>query len=154
MIKTSTLTVAQAGALLDRSERWIQQRAAEGWIRKTERGQYALVPLIRGAIAYQEDQLAKARKASDATRATAARTREIELRIADRMNDLMPQTDARAVVDGLQVLYRREFSGLPARFTKDRKRRRELGVEVDATLAWLDDAADRARQKLATGFDE
>lgn len=150
----TTLTVAQAAMLLGRSERWLQDVARRGYITKAAPGRYSLVELVRGAARYYEDLLEKSNRAAAASGATDARTREIELRIADRTKGLMPLADASAVVDEIQGLYRQEFSGLPARFTKDRKRRRQLGIEIEAAFARLDEVADRARQNLADGFEE
>lgn len=154
MKNSNSLTIGQAAALLDRSERWVQQRAAEGWIRKTERGQYALVSLIRGAVAYQEDQLAKARKAADATRATAARTKEIELRIADRMNDLMPRRDVQAELEVLVSDVRAEVGGMGARITRDPKLRRTIDREASRVVALARSAADAALSRLTVGPGE
>lgn len=152
--RSTTLTVAQAAALLGRSERWVQEIARAGYIQKSEPGRYGIAALIRGAISYYEDQIEKSRKAAVSTKATDARTREIELRIADRMRDLIPQADVLEVVDRMAAMVRDEFSGLPARFARDRKRRRELGREVEAALARVDDAAEQARGKLGVGFEE
>ncbi len=151
MTNSNSLTIGQAAALLDRSERWVQQRAAEGWIRKTERGQYALVSLIRGAIAYQEDQLAKARKAADATRATAARTKEIELRIAERMRKLVPRHDVETEMEVLVSDVRAEARGMGARITPDLKLRRTIDREASRVIALARSAADAALTRLTVG---
>ena len=151
---TTTLSIVQAAALLNRSDRWVQQRVAEGFIAKAERGRYRLVSVIRGAIAYQEAQLAKRQNANVPNRATDARTRETELRIAERQRGLIARADVEAVVAEMVDIVKAEFSGLPARATEDRSARRKLGVEVDAAFARIDAAAEQARLDLARGFEE
>lgn len=154
MKTANTITVAQAAALLGRSERWVQEIAKAGYIRKAEPGRYAVAAVIQGAIAYYEARIEKSRKGAAARGATDARTREIELRIADRMKDLIHQADVTAVVEGIRDLVQQEFSGLPARFTRDRQGRRALGREVAAALGRVDEAVKLARRRITTGFDE
>lgn len=149
--KGQTITVTQAGALLNRTPRWVQNLVAAGFITKSKRGAYTLVEVVRGAVAYYEDQLEKANKAAAASRATDARTREIELRIAERKRELIPQEDAMAVVSELAGMVRAEFSGLPARFTRDLEQRRRLEQEINGTFERLSAAASRAGTALATG---
>lgn len=52
-----TITVAQAAALLGRSDRWVQGLVKAGYMDRAQRGEYTLVGVIRGALAYYEDQL-------------------------------------------------------------------------------------------------
>ncbi len=145
------LTVAQAAALLGRSERWVQGLAKAGYMDRAGRGEYALVSVIRGALAYYEDQLAKGQKAAVATRATEARTREIELRIQERSRDLIAQEDAQAVVSEMAAMVRSEFQGLATRFTRDLEVRRRLEQEIDASFERLSRKAEEASRTLATG---
>jgi len=56
------------------------------------------VSLVRGVIAYYEDLQSKNSKTASASRATDARTREIELRIKERSRELIPIDDARAEI--------------------------------------------------------
>ncbi len=79
---------------------------------RAQRGEYTLVGVIRGALAYYEDQLSKNNKAAVASRATEARTREIELRIQERSRELIPMEDAKAVVGEMAALVRAELAGL------------------------------------------
>jgi hypothetical protein len=146
-----TLSLGQAAALMGRSERWVQGLAKAGYVDKAARGEYALVSLIRGALAYYEDQLAKNNKSAAATKASEARTREIELRIQERSRELMPTEDARAVIGELAALFRAEFGGLPARFTRDLEARRALEQEVDGSLERIAGQAQQASQSLALG---
>lgn len=146
-----TITVSQAAALLGRSDRWVQGLVKAGYIERANRGEYTLVAVIRGALAYYEDQITKNNKAAAATRASEARTREIELRIQERMRDLIPLEDARAVVSEMAALVRAEFQGLPARFTRDMQDRRKLEQEIDGAFDRLSRRAEEAARSLETG---
>jgi restriction endonuclease Mrr len=145
-----TITVTQAGALLNRTPRWVQNLVAAGFISKSSRGAYTVVEVVRGALAYYEDQLSRTSKAAAANRATEARTREIELRIAERKRELIPVDEARAVVSEMAAMVRAEFAGLPAKFTRDLDERRRLEQEIDGSFERLAAAAGRASASLGS----
>jgi len=146
-----TITVAQAAALLGRSDRWVQGLVKAGYMDRAQRGEYTLVGVIRGALAYYEDQLSKNNKAAVASRAAEARTREIELRIQERSRELIPMEDARAVVGEMAALVRAELAGLAARYTRDMEARRALEEVIDGALGRIAGAADKAGAALVAG---
>ncbi|MHA7889207.1 hypothetical protein [Roseicyclus sp.] len=84
---------------------------------RAQRGEYTLVGVIRGALAYYEDQLSKNNKAAVASRATEARTREIELILQERSRELILMEDAKAVMGEMTALVLAELLGLAARYT-------------------------------------
>lgn len=149
--KGQTITLQQAATLLNRSVSWVQKLVTDGYIVRAGTNQYSVVAIVRGLIAYYDDLLEKTNKAAAASRATDARTREIELRIAERRRDLIPQEDARAVVSEMAAMIKAEFSGLPARFTRDLAERRRLEQEIDGSFDRLAAAARNAGTALATG---
>ena len=146
-----TITVAQAAALLGRSERWVQGLVKAGYMERATRGDYTLVGVIRGALAYYEDQLSKSNKAAVASRATEARTREIELRIRERSRELIAMEDARAVVGEMAALVRAELAGMPARYTRDMEARRALEEVIDGAHDRIARAAEKAGAALVAG---
>ncbi len=146
-----TITVSQAAALLGRSDRWVQGLVKSGYMDRAQRGEYTLVGVIRGALAYYEDQLSKNNKAAVAIRATEARTREIELRIQERSRELIPMEDAKAVVGEMAALVRAELAGLAARYTRDMEARRALEEVIDGALERIAGAADKAGAALVAG---
>ena len=148
---SNTLTVNQVAALCGRSTQWVHHLAKAGFVQKQGKNEYALVAVIRGVIAYYEDLQSKNSKTAAASRATEARTREIELRIQERMRDLIPLEDARAVVSEMAALVRAEFQGLPARFTRDMQDRRKLEQEIDGAFDRLSRRAEEAARSLETG---
>jgi len=147
----NVLTVTQAAALCNRSVPWVQMLAKGGYIVKEAHGKYTLVAIIRGVIAYYEDLQSKNSKTASASRATDARTREIELRIKERSRELIPIEDARAEIADWTSAFRAELQGLAARFTRDMQERRRLEQEIDGALERLSRRTSEAEQALASG---
>jgi hypothetical protein len=144
------LTIEQGCALLGRSRVWLQMRIKEKYIIRVD-GALTIVALVQGAIAYYEDLLAKASKSAAATRVTDARTKEIELRMAERQRQLIPVEDAQAVVLELAATMRAELYGLPVRYTRDITERRKLESEVNDVLRRMADRAGSSAEALALG---
>lgn len=147
----NTLTINQAAALFGRSTQWVHQLVNAGFITKEAKNQYTLVALARGVVAYYEDLQTKNTKTASASRATDARTREVELRIKERSRELIPLEDARAVIGEMAATVRAEFQGLPARFTRDMQERRRLEQEIDGAFDRLSRRGGEAERALATG---
>ena len=146
-----TISVNQAATLLNRSVRWVQNLVQNGYVVRSKAGQYSVVDVVRGALAHYENLLEKSNKAAAATRVTDARTREIEMRIAERQRELIPLEDAKAVIAQFAAQVRAELTGLPSRLTRDLEQRRKLEQEVDASLRRLSAQANASAVTLATG---
>lgn len=149
-----TMTVAQAAAMCQKSVRWVQNLTSAGWIAQEKRGEYIPINVVRGAIAYYEDKIAQNSKAAAASRATDARTREIEMRMAERARKLVPIEDSMSILAEVVQMTRAEFGGLPARYTRDMAERRRLEKEIDDSFSRLERTASQRREALASGsFD-
>lgn len=147
----ATVSLKEAASLVGVSERWIQMRAKEGFFSASSRGRYPLVPLVRGVRAYYDALLEKANKSAAASRATDARTREIELRIAERQGKLLPVEDCEAVVSELAALVLREFGGMAAKVTRDLDMRQKIDEEVDSALGRIRAHAEERSEALLSG---
>ena len=146
------IPIGQAARLLMISDERIRQLQKQGYIpRALKRGVVPLVGAVQGYLRYLREDERQSSKSAAANRVTDARTREIELRIAERQRDLIPQDDARAVIGEMAAMVKAEFVGLPARVTRDLDLRRTLEQEVDASFARLAASAERARSALGTG---
>ncbi|CUH60244.1 hypothetical protein [Thalassobacter stenotrophicus] len=145
----NTLTVNQVAALCGRSTQWVHQLVKDGFVQKQGKNQYTLVSVVRGVIAYYEDLQSKSSKTVAASRATEARTREIELRIAERRRELIAVEDARAVVLEFGAIVKSEFGALPARYTREMTERRKLEQEVNGSFERISAAARRSEAALA-----
>ncbi len=102
--KRQTISLAQAATLLNRSPSWVNLLVSKGYIAWDGYGNYSVVTIVRGEVSYYEDLLEKSNKAAAASRATDARTREIELRIAERRRHPIRHEDARAVVGEMAAM--------------------------------------------------
>jgi len=147
--KGQTITMSQAATFLNRSVSWVQTLVSQGYITRSGHNQYSLVAIVRDALAYYEDLLQKSSKVAAASRATAARTREIELRIAERRRDLIPMEDAKAEIAAVVSEVRAEIAGLGARITRDLELRRQIDREADGILGRLAERAEQASRALA-----
>jgi phage-related tail protein len=149
--KGSTLSVSQVATLCGRSTQWVQQLVKSGFIEKQAHNKYTLVSVIRGVIAYYEDLQTKNSKAATATRASEARTRQIELKIKKESRELIPLEDAKAELADWTSAVRSEFQGLPARYTRDMQERRRLEQEIDGSFDRLSRRTSEAERALETG---
>ncbi len=135
-----TITIAQAATLLGRSDRWVATLRERGRVTVDARGRYPLIATIRAAMAYMDELHEKAQRKARDNRATDARTREIELRIAAREATLIGKADVIAVIDGMAEMARKEFEQLPRRAARGRNARAALAAEVEQTLDRIDTA--------------
>ena len=151
MTTSSTLTVAQAAALLGRSPRFVHQLRERGYVSIDEPGQYPLVGLLRGALAYFEDRIARQAMTSGDVASTDARTREIELRIKRKATGLVPRDVAMQVLDEMVVEVSDEMRMVSKRACQDRQRRTDLDAEVARSIDRIRRLADVAKEALAAG---
>lgn len=143
-----TITVKQAAALFGRSDRWVHGLREAGWITTEGRGAYPLVGLMRGVLAYLEDQVDKGAEAAKAATATDARTREIELKIDARRRELVAADGVAQVITQFEAMALDEFSRLPTRFTRRPADRARLRGEVQASIRRIAAARNRALEAL------
>ena len=143
-----TITVRQAAALFGRSERWVHRLREAGWITTEGRGAYPLVGLLRGVLAYLEDQVEKGGEAARAATATDARTREIELRTEGRRRELVAVDGVAQVITQFEAMALAEFSRLPTRYTRRPTDRARLRGEVQASISRIAAARNRALEAL------
>lgn len=151
MTTTNHLSLAQAAALVGRSERWISQLRERGYIATPAPGQYPIVAVLRGAMAYFDDQLAKQAETAQQTAATDARTREIELRIKRKLATLIEANVPGEVIDEAITMAAEEMRKVPARMYSDRDRRAELSGEIETSVSRMHNMAEAAKARLRAG---
>lgn len=151
MTTTNNLSLSQAAALVGRSERWISQLRERGYISTPAPGKYPVVSVLRGAMAYFEDQLAKQAQTAQQTAATDARTREIELRIKRKLATLIEANVPGEVIDEAITMAAAEMRTVPARMYSDPERRAELSGEIEASVSRMHNMAEAAKSRLQAG---
>lgn len=137
------IEIEQAARLLMITAERIRQLAKEGYIPKPIRGLVPLVGTVQGYIRFLKDEERRASKSASAARLHDARTRETELRIAERDHRLIDLEEHDAVFDEAFGGLRSALLSLPQRVTRDREVRRKIEVELDTIFA-----------RVATGFAE
>lgn len=145
-----TLSVAQSAELFGRSTRWIKSLRSDGFIPTGPR-QASLRDVARGVVAYFEAKLKEGTRAEVANKASLARTREIELRTAERARKLIPVEDSLLAMSEIAQMVKAEFSGLPARVTRDRDLRRKMEEEIDGIFARLAEKVAQRGEDIRSG---
>src|SRR5689334_7200475 len=135
--KPKTITVGQAATLLNKTERFVEYLVSYGFVLKSKKGQYSLTAVIHGYVDYMDQKLAASSKSAAASRVTDARTRLLEIGIAERQRQLIPLDDAKAVMAQFAAQVRAELTGMPARLTRSPAERLKLKPEVDGALRRL-----------------
>lgn len=129
--QAGTVTVDTMSRLLMLTPERLRQLAKEGHIPRAVKGRYPLGPTVQGYVRYLRDEARRSSKSAAVSRKDDARTREIELRIAERENRLIDIDEHDAVLDEIVALIRSSMAGLPARATRDLAVRREIEKQVD-----------------------
>jgi phage terminase Nu1 subunit (DNA packaging protein) len=134
----------QAARLIMKGPERIRQLAKEGWI--TQQGnkndrRYRLLDVVQGYIRFRDDEDRRANKTAAHTRITDARSREVELKNAQREGRLIELDDVIEMIDTLIGLLRSSLSGLPARSTRDLQLRRTIETAINDILATIADTA-------------
>lgn len=147
------ITRKEAAEITGRSVQWITNLTNEGFLTRVGRGQYEIGPFLKGIVGYFESRIKASADADVATAAIAARTREIELRTAQRLSELIAVDDVLEVITQMTAIFRAELLALPADYTSDPDEQRKMQAEVDATLKRIAAASDKARAAIQGGDD-
>lgn len=148
---TDMVSAAQAAKMIMVTPQWLRQLAAQGYIPVAEKGQYPLAAVIQGYVKFLKDDERRSSKSATASRMQDAKTAEIEMRLAEKRRELISVEDAQAAVDIIVGKVRAEFSGLPARATRDMSLRRVLEAETNASLNRVADAVAASAEYFAKG---
>lgn len=142
---------AQAAKLIMVTPQWLRQLSAQGYIPVADKGHYPLVAVVQGYVKFLKDDERRTSKSASVSRMQEAKTAEIEMRLAEKRRELMPIEDAQAAIDVIIGKVRDEFSGLPARVTRDMTLRRSLEAETNASLNRITNAVDASASFIAKG---
>lgn len=148
---TEMVPAAQAAQIIMVTPQWLRQLAAQGYIPAAEKGRYPLIAVIQGYIKFLKDDDRRSSKSATASRMQDAKTAEIEMRLAEKRRELIPVDDAQAAIDVIVGKVRAEFSGLPARATRDMTLRRVLEAETNASLNRVADAVAASAEYFEKG---
>lgn len=148
-----TMGVAEIASMCGRTVRWVQIVAKEQAVEKDGRGKYRLASFVAAIVSHYEALQESNSKVASASRATDARAREIELRIARQERTLIPREDADLAIDLVVGEVNKQLAGLPARVTRDVPLRRKIEAEVDETKRKIAEALGNGKELNRTGRD-
>jgi hypothetical protein len=143
------INTEEAGKLIMKIPDRVRQLAKAGWIAQegtpSDR-RYRLLDVVQGYIRFRDDEDRRTTKIAAHSRITDARSREVELKNAQREGRLIDLEEVLAVIEEIIGMLRSQLSGLPARVTRDLQFRRTIETAVNDILDSIADlAAERAK---------
>lgn len=150
---SQTVTTAGACALTGYSEARLRQLVGDGYFPRAVRGQYQLEPLIRGVLKHKDDVAERASIAHAEGGLRQSKQREIDLRIAQKMGDLVDFSDVTAAIGQILSGFRAELDGVPAAVTRDRTVRAAVQKGLETALTRCEGRFREAGEALRAGRD-
>lgn len=151
--QSDLITIEVAARLLMLTPQRVNQLVSAGYIQRPKRGFTTIVSAVQGYIRFLKDEDRKNTKSHAASEAVKARADEINLRIAERRRDLIPQEDANLALDIVVGEVNKQFTGLPARITRDLRLRREIEAKLNEAKGKIAEALAAGRVVAETGRD-
>ena len=149
-----TISTTGGAALLGVTPRWVQELKKLGYIEPVSRGEWSLKGLVQGYIAFLKDDEKRNSKSAAASRVTDARTREIELKIAQRKGQLIDRDEHEALLDLVTGRYLGSLGGIPAQVSRDPTERERIERIIDQERERLADYFDEVADNIAPVVDD
>lgn len=153
-ILQARIGAAVAAKLIDVTPRRLQQFADDGVIPKQGRGEYVVTDVVKGYIAFLRGERKDSARAQHQNRVADARTREIELRIAEKTRELVNFEEVDGYVQELVGAFVAVLAGLPAEITRDINARAKIETIVDGHRKRLADLCAKRREAVVLGRDD
>lgn len=147
------ITLDVAGRLLMIGPERIRQLNKAGYVPIPKRGFTTIVGAVQGYIRFLKDEDRKQTKSGASERASDARAREIEQKIAERDRRLIPIEDAELAMDTLVGKVAEELNGQAARITRDMALRRVIEADVHGAKSRIAKALAEGKGFARTGRD-
>ncbi|MDB5596242.1 MAG: hypothetical protein JWM36_3203 [Hyphomicrobiales bacterium] len=146
------ISIANAAGLLMISDERIYQLVRDGLIPKPLRkGLYPLTGVVQGYIKFLKDEQRTSTRVAADSGIKRARELEIMQRVRERSNQLIEGSVAAEALDDVVSVVVTELDGLPARFTRDVKVRKQLQVKIDEVRARIHAVLDEKVLALRAG---
>lgn len=143
----------QAARLIMKSPERVRQLAKAGWIAQAgapSDRRYRQLDVVQGYIRFRDDEDKRTSKIAAHSRIQDARSREFELKNAQREGRLIDLDEVLAVIESIVAMFRLQLAGLPARVTRDLQLRRTIETAVYDILDHIADLAAKSAQALGT----
>jgi hypothetical protein len=136
--------------LLMLSRQRVEQLVNEGYIKRHARGQYSLVSAVQGYIKFLRDETRRQNVSAADSRIRDARAKDIEVRTAVRLSQLVPRPFFEEMIEGFAGVVRMEFAGVAATCSRDLTVRRTIEREINARLRRIAEYAMAQAIRLET----
>jgi phage terminase Nu1 subunit (DNA packaging protein) len=147
------ISTESAAELLGVTSARVRQLVASGHIARAGHGRISLRAAVAGYVrSLKESAGDRTMNAAD-NRVRDARAREIEMRIARELRELVPLDEAEMALDILTAVYLRELAGQPARLTRDMAFRKVVEADVHGIRERLGKTASDCRRLIVEGVE-
>lgn len=151
--QSGMITVGQVAKILMVSEERVRQLVKLGYIPRATKGQYVWIAAVQGYIRFLKEEDRRSSKSASASRLQDAKVAEAEMRMAEKRRELVSVEEATIALDIVMAKVRDEFTGLPARVTRDMDLRRKLEAEANGSLNRIADSLTASAEFIEKGGD-
>jgi hypothetical protein len=145
------VTAEEAGQLIGKSASWIRKLLGANYVQRRPDGVIARDSVWKGYVAFLTGEGRNTSRVAAENRVRDARTREIELRTQLRSRELCRTEEAVEALEEVAGFVRSEFSGLPARVTRDLPLRRMIDKEIANSFNRVADRLEAEAEVLRSG---
>ena len=125
------ITLTQAGKILNISAQWLRELGKRGYIPVAVDGKLPMDKVVQGYLTWLKSSNVLAGKNTAANKLQTLRAEEIELRIAQRLNQLMPTKDFSASIEIIYEIVHSEMKNLPSLVTSKPALQQQINTELD-----------------------
>lgn len=125
------ITLAQAGKILSISDQWLRELGKRGYIPVPVNGMVSMDKAIQGYLKWLKSSNSQTGKNDATSKLQNLRAQEIELRIAQRLSELVSIEDFSKSIEIIYNIMHSEMIDLPSRATNDIALKKTLKTELD-----------------------
>lgn len=150
-VPENIVTTDQAAKLLGIGNERVRQLARDGYIERTKPGFFVLVSVVQGYINFRNDTDRRSNKSAAESRLRDVRSREIEIRSAEREGRLIDKQETLDFITEFLGKVRNSLAGIPARVSQNLEERRRVEGVLDQVMAEIADDCETTASALAKG---
>jgi hypothetical protein len=144
------VSTAVVCSLLMLSRQRVEQLVGDGYIKRHSRGLYSLVSAVQGYIKFLRDETRSRNMTAAESRVRDARAKDIEVRTAVRLSELVPRAVYEEMIEAFAGVVRSELAGLAATCSRDLTVRRAIEREINVRLRRIAEHAMAQAIRLET----
>jgi hypothetical protein len=125
------ITLGQAGKILNISAQWLRELGKRGYVPVAVDGKLPMDRVIQDYLAWLKRSNGHVGKNTAAIKLQTLRAKEIELRIAQRLSELIPTKDFSASIEIIYDIMHSEMKNLPSLVTSKPVLQQQIKIELD-----------------------